>query len=462
MSRRNVLSASAGAVVATAAPASAGSAFAATEQRPDRARYREIPNGPLVNAERARRLMAQAGVDALVTLQMINTYYLTSLIAFYHKMGQEVPALAVFPRAPEKPVALIAGSAEIDHLTNRERPYPELLFPYTGASNTDDFISGKLGPMDEPDAWPAAISWQIQRENLTPREQRWVDAYATLKNPAAASPQWALARAIRAAGLDKAVLAVDDARIPQMLAASGLDQVRCVPGANLMRRIRMVKSPTEIAMMATAGRLNAEAANATIAQMVPGATMADIERTFAVEAAKRGMSAVFLLAGSLGRLPNEEVVEGRSILIDAVSHFEGYHGDYGRTFVIGEAPRELQPKAKLLEVAWEGAFEAIRPGVRYSQVQDAAREAARKSGLPYQLGVVNPHSVGLQHTDEPSREGLPFDAKDDLVLEEGMTITVDLPYIEHGWGSLHLEDLVLVTADGARPLHSMANPLIEM
>jgi Xaa-Pro aminopeptidase len=48
----------------------------------------------------------------------------------------------------------------------------------------------------------------------------------------------------------------------------------------------------------------------------------------------------------------------------------------------------------------------------------------------------------------------------DPVVEENMVINVDLPYIEIGWGSVHLEDTLLVTADGCEPLTSMKMDLI--
>ena len=47
----------------------------------------------------------------------------------------------------------------------------------------------------------------------------------------------------------------------------------------------------------------------------------------------------------------------------------------------------------------------------------------------------------------------------DLVFEENMVINVDLPYHELGWGAMHLEDMIRVTADGCEPLTSMDTSL---
>jgi Xaa-Pro aminopeptidase len=66
----------------------------------------------------------------------------------------------------------------------------------------------------------------------------------------------------------------------------------------------------------------------------------------------------------------------------------------------------------------------------------------------------------LQHTDQPYRDGLPFVVGDDLTFQENMTLTIDLPQVEIGWGATHLEDLIMITKGGYEPLATMSDPLI--
>jgi hypothetical protein len=47
----------------------------------------------------------------------------------------------------------------------------------------------------------------------------------------------------------------------------------------------------------------------------------------------------------------------------------------------------------------------------------------------------------------------------DLELAAGMVLSVDCPLLDVG-GSAHLEDMMLITVDGSRPLHTVDEPLI--
>ena len=108
----------------------------------------------------------------------------------------------------------------------------------------------------------------------------------------------------------------------------------------------------------------------------------------------------------------------------------------------GTTARAIRRRVAALRVGWQASFEALRPGRRYSEIRSAGLDAMRAAGYGDVLTVAVPHSVGLQHTDEPFRDGLPFAVKDDLVLEENMTLTVDFPHIEVGFGACHLEDQI--------------------
>ncbi len=55
---------------------------------------------------------------------------------------------------------------------------------------------------------------------------------------------------------------------------------------------------------------------------------------------------------------------------------------------------------------------------------------------------------------------VPFDARENLVLAENMTVTLDLPFIEIGWGAGHNEDLLRITKTGYEILNDPSDAML--
>jgi NAD(P) transhydrogenase subunit alpha len=64
--------------------------------------------------------------------------------------------------------------------------------------------------------------------------------------------------------------------------------------------------------------------------------------------------------------------------------------------------------------------------MKLSDVRRIGKDAMVKAGMPEATCIVNPHSVGVEHGDNPMRDDLPFDMVDDITLQENMVITADL------------------------------------
>ena len=103
----------------------------------------------------------------------------------------------------------------------------------------------------------------------------------------------------------------------------------------------------------------------------------------------------------------------------------------------------------------------LKPGTRYSELADIAVDTIRRNGLP-EFVYATPHSVGLEHTDDPKPAGSQQGMTADVVLEPGMVLNVDMPFTEIGWGSVHIEDTVHITADGYEALTSADFDIIEV
>ncbi len=413
----------------------------------------------LVNEPWARQVLQREGCDGIIAFNPVNVFYLSNYTSFYQRMQLPFSTFAVFPRDQKKSTLLVTSTADLWSLTNAEREHPEWV-TYSQPEEWRPYLDQENWST-HPSAVPGFGSiWPQNSATFSEREQHWIEASDRAAPGIASAPIYALAKALHRCGLSKARLAIDDMQVADLLRGIGFDHSTFVPGENIFRKIRVIKSAVEIGHMRKIARVNQAATMAMIRQLERGANSRDINQLFLLEAAKRGAHMMWLVAGGVGGLRRAEVTEGEPLLIDAVSSINHYHGDFGRTVVLGEPSAKLQQRVTLIKAGWEAAFETMRPGVRYSEIKRAARKAMTRPGQATPKVGVTPHSVGLQHTDEPFRDGLPFTVRDDLELQENMTLTVDFPSMEIGWGSCHLEDLVRITTDGAEPLASMDGPLV--
>jgi len=127
-----------------------------------------------------------------------------------------------------------------------------------------------------------------------------------------------------------------------------------------------------------------------------------------------------------------------------------------RTFVVGEPPDELVEYHRLVLEALQTALESVKPGIPgrdlFVQTCELFQEHGYPTGLTKEPGQVLEegffhglgHGVGLELHEEPNM-GIAGQAS----LVAGDVVTVEPGLYRPGFGGCRLEDLVLVTDDGA-------------
>jgi Xaa-Pro aminopeptidase len=93
------------------------------------------------------------------------------------------------------------------------------------------------------------------------------------------------------------------------------------------------------------------------------------------------------------------------------------------------------------------AIDAVRPGVRCSRVDAAARNVLKVCGLDQAFIHSTGHGLGLE-IHEPPRIG----KRDKTRLQPGMAITIEPGVYLEDFGGIRIEDTVVVTEKGCEIL----------
>jgi D-alanyl-D-alanine dipeptidase len=249
-----------------------------------------------------------------------------------------------------------------------------------------------------------------------------------------------------------------------LLPLTGVLGVLPVLATGVLRGLRMTKDAAEVDALRKAGaaidRVHARVPDL----LVPGRTEADVAADIAEAIVAEGHSEVaFIIVGSgpHGADPHHECSDrelqrGDIVVVDIGGSYQpGYHSDCTRTYSLGEPRAEVAQRYSVLQQAQRAAVEAVRPGLTAAQVDAAARDVLADAGLAEYFVHRTGHGIGLSVHEEPY-----IVAGNDLPLTAGMAFSVEPGiYFPGRWGA-RIEDIVVVTEDGALPVNNRPHELI--
>lgn len=235
-----------------------------------------------------------------------------------------------------------------------------------------------------------------------------------------------------------------------------IEGAELVPVADEVARLRAIKDETEIALITRAARIADEAFSAWRATLEVGVSereaALELEQLMVRGGAEGASFDVIVAAGPNGAKPHARpgdrtIAEGDLVVVDWGAIVAGYCSDCTRTLLIGEVGERAREVWRAVREAQLAALAAVAPDVPCRDVDTAARELLRERGWEREFGHGVGHGVGLEVHERPA-----LSQKSEDVLEAGMVVTIEPGVYIDGWGGVRLEELVLVTADGARVL----------
>jgi Xaa-Pro dipeptidase len=248
---------------------------------------------------------------------------------------------------------------------------------------------------------------------------------------------------------------------------SELPQATFVSATPVTAGCRMFKSPAEIALMQQANDITLKAIGATIATLKPGVTNHQVSDVFASEVGRLGgqSDGALVIFGKYTAFPHGSVQpqslrDGDVVLVDAGCTVEGYTADITRTTVFGKPTDRMRQVWDIEKQAQSAAFAAAQVGATCDSVDAAARKVITAAGfgpdykvpgLPHRTG----HGIGLD-----GHEWTNFVRGNTTRIAPGMCFSDEPTIVSYGEFGIRLEDCLYITESGPR-FFTPQSPSIE-
>ncbi|MGC4892883.1 M24 family metallopeptidase [Micromonospora sp. DT31] len=237
--------------------------------------------------------------------------------------------------------------------------------------------------------------------------------------------------------------------------------------SDVLREMRIRKSPAEVAALAEAGAA-IDAVHRRMGQWLrPGRTERDVAADLAAAIRAAGhaeVDFVIVAAGPHAASPHHGTSDrpigaGEPVVVDIGGTMpSGYRSDCTRTYVAGDMPpAEFVDYYEVLREAQRAAVAAVRPGITAEALDAVARDRIAAAGHGDAFLHRTGHGIGLDGHEEPY-----VVTGNSRPIEAGMAFSVEPGIYLAGRHGARIEDIVVCTADGGQRLNTTPTELIAL
>jgi Xaa-Pro aminopeptidase len=237
--------------------------------------------------------------------------------------------------------------------------------------------------------------------------------------------------------------------------------VELVPAAAVVVALRAVKEAAELDAIRRAARIVDDVLVRLAGETIVGRTEADIAWWIVQAIHDEGADDIsfepIVAGGPNAALPhhhpgNRAIDSGETVVIDLGARVAGYCSDCTRTFTTGVLPADLQQAYAVCRAAQEAALAEVRAGADARALDAIARMEIEAAGNEVVHGLG--HGVGLEVHELPVLRQTASGS-----LGAGNVVTVEPGVYLAGRGGVRIEDLVIVTENGAEVLSTFTKDL---
>ena len=227
-----------------------------------------------------------------------------------------------------------------------------------------------------------------------------------------------------------------------------------IPQPKPIKEFRAIKDAVEIEALRKAARLTWAGYQEILSHVEEGVSEEELALVFELYCRKNGGGGLSFESNiSFGdhsayphyRAGKRRLKRNEIILMDVGSIVGHYRGDMTRVFFFGTVDPRLVEMGKRVEEAKSAVIEAIRPGIRFGELDKIARSLVK-----FDHGLS--HGIGLELHEYPTLRAQGGDS--DIILQPGMVFSVEPGLYVPGLGGYRAEDTLLVTQKGSENLYA--------
>jgi Xaa-Pro dipeptidase len=231
-------------------------------------------------------------------------------------------------------------------------------------------------------------------------------------------------------------------------------------GTAITAGCRMIKDSHELKLMQIANTATLAVYKAVYQATQPGMTQSQVSDLISLAYKRVGFPGeASVQTGEYTALPHGSITpqtirEGTIIMVDDGCTVEGYQSDITRTFVLGKASEKMNKVFGIVRRAQNAALATAKPGAPLESIDGAARDVIVNAGygpgfkyFSHRLG----HGIGMEGHEWPYLvKNNMFGWERSLRAQPGMTFSNEPGIYIRGEFGVRLEDDMVITAEGAR------------
>ena len=363
---------------------------------------------------KARRLMEESGIDALVLTSKENVVYFAGIQTIGWD-SKHRPLIVIVPRDPSSAVHMVL--AESLYYVARESSWVDELRPWGGwmEGASDDPIAGAFQVLQDLGLAAGTLGLELgygQRMGMSQED------YCKL--------------------------------------VEGLPEAKLVDGSELIWELRMIKSPLEIEVLRKACAATTSAFEKGFSALRPGMREKELAGIMFAEMARHTDERPGFMMVRSGlrkyRMANvlafdKPMTPGELVVVDSGAVYKDYWADFMRMSSIGEPTKEQRRFFDATLESQQAGVDKLAPGVTAHDIFSACNDVLVSHGLAdYVTFERLGHGVGLDMHEPPSMA-----RGSELVIQPGMVLTVEPVFWDRPdgkVGNFALEDVVVVTEEG--------------